>query len=55
MNAEIEGKVQDKYSQLWHTHHQALIGKYFQKENLSGKGRKTCTNKPAWAFLKLLP
>ena len=42
MNAQLEQEVQDKYCQLWLSHKQALIGKYFQKENLAGKGAGVC-------------
>ena len=42
MNAQLEQEVQDKYCQLWLSHKQALIGKYFQKENLAGKGADAC-------------
>ena len=42
MNATIEKDVQEKYSRLWNTHQQALLGKYFQEETLSGKGIHSC-------------
>ncbi len=38
MNAQTEQEVEAKYIRLWNSHQQALLSKYFQKENLSGKG-----------------
>ncbi|KAK9858400.1 hypothetical protein WJX84_007649 [Apatococcus fuscideae] len=39
MNVQLEEQVRDRYCQLWSSHKQALLGKYFQKENLAGKGQ----------------
>ena len=38
MNVQLELQVQDEYNHLWSNHQQTLLGKYFRKENLSGKG-----------------
>lgn len=54
MNAQREQEVHQRYCQLWQVNEQALIGKYFQKENLAGKGTAALSGRPQRRDLTVL-